>query len=78
MVKVFAKIGNREEELPAFLTTYGHNKLLLGIPWIRDHDVKRDFAENSVEFIADTCHTTGINALTTVYRERPKHPDDTI
>ena len=32
MVKVFVKIGNHEEELPAFITTLGHYKLVLGIP----------------------------------------------
>ena len=32
MVKVFVKIGNHEEELPAFITTLGHYKLGLGIP----------------------------------------------
>ena len=34
MVKVFAKIRNPEEELPAFITTLGHYKLLLGISWM--------------------------------------------
>ena len=34
MVKVFSKIGNHEEEQPAFITTLGHYKLLLGIPWM--------------------------------------------
>ena len=61
MVKVFVKIGNHEEELPAFITTLGHYKLVLGILWMRDHDVKLDFAENSLEFTADKCHTTCMN-----------------
>ena len=48
MVKVFVKIGNHEEELPAFITTLDHYKLLLGIPWMQDHKLKLDFAENSL------------------------------
>ena len=34
MVKVFVKIGNNKEELPAFLTTLEHYKVVLGIPWM--------------------------------------------
>ena len=49
MVKVLAKIGNHKEELRAFLTTLGHYSLLLGVPLMRDNDVKLDFAENSLE-----------------------------
>ena len=64
MVKVFVKIGNHEEELPAFLTTLGRYKLVLGIPWMRDHDVKFDFAENLLEFTADKCHITCMKTTT--------------
>ena len=78
MVKVFVKIGIHKEELPAFITTLGHYKLVLGIPWMRDHDVKLDFTENSLEFTADQCHTTCMKAPTKVYSELPKHPDDPI
>ena len=78
MVKVFVKIGIHKEELPAFITTLGHYKLVLRIPWMRDHDVKLDFAENSLEFTADKCHTTCMNPSTKVYSELPKYPDDPI
>ena len=78
MVKVFVKIGNHEEELPAFTTTLGHYKLVLGIPWMRDHDVKLDFAENSLEFTTNKCHTTCMKAPTKLYSELPKYPDDRI
>ena len=78
MVKVFVKIGNHEEELTAFITTLGHHELVLGIPWMRDHDVKLDLADNSLEFTADKSHTTCMKAPTTVYRELPKHSDDLI
>ena len=78
MVKVFVKFGNHQEELPAFLTTLGHYKLVLGIPWMRDHDVKLDLAANSLEFTPDKCHTTCRNAATNVYSELPKHPKDPI
>ena len=78
MVKVFATIGNHEEELPAFLTTLGDYKVVLEIPWMRDHDVKLDFAENSLEFTADKCRTTCMKTPAKVYSELPKHPDDLI
>ena len=55
IVKVFVKFGNHEEELPAFIPSLGHYKLVLGIAWMRDQDVKLNFAENSLEFTTDKC-----------------------
>ena len=78
MLMVFPKIGNHEEELSAFLTTLGQYKLVLGILWMQDHDVKLDFAENLLESTADKCRTTCMKALTKVYSELPQHPDDQI
>ena len=45
---------------------------------MRDHDVKLDFAENSLEFTANKCHTICMKAPTKVYSELPKHLDDPI
>ena len=45
---------------------------------MRDHDVKLDFTENSLEFAANKCHTTCRKAPTKVYSELTKHPDDSI
>ena len=54
MVEVFVKIGNHEEQLPAFLTIFKHYKLVRRIPWMGDHDVKLDFTENSLNFTGIT------------------------
>ena len=78
IVKVFIKIRNHEEELPPFMTTLGHYNLVLAIPWMRDHDVKLDFAQNSQEFTADKCHTTCMKVPPKVYGELPKHLNDPI
>ena len=78
MVKVLVKIGNHEQELPAFRTTFGHHEPVLRLPWMRDHEVNLDFAENSLEFTADKCHTTCIKIPAKLYSELPKHPDDPI
>ena len=78
MVKVFIKIGHHEEELPAFITTLGHYKVVLRIPWMRNHNVKLDFTENSLEFTADKSHTACRKAPIKMYSELPKHPDDQI
>ena len=45
---------------------------------MRDHDVKLDFSENSLEFTADKCRTTWMKTPAKVYTELPKHPDDPI
>ena len=60
------------------MTTLGHYNLVVGILWTRDHDVKLDKAENSLEFTAHKCHTTCMKAPTKVYSELPKHPEDPI
>jgi hypothetical protein len=39
IVKVGFTIGQHHETLPAFVTTLGHYPLVLGIPWLRHHDV---------------------------------------
>ena len=75
-VKGFVKIGNHKEQLPAFITTLGYYKLVLGIPCMQDQDVKLDLGEYSVESTADKCHTICMKAQTKVYRKLPKHPDN--
>ena len=54
-VKLPLTIGNHEEEITPFVTTLGHHTLVLGVPWMRKHDIKIDFAHNTVEFNSEFC-----------------------
>ena len=78
LVKVPRQIGIHLEEPTAFITTLGHYKLVLGIPWMRCHDVTIDFATNSLDFKSEFCNRTCPIAPTTVTSTIPAHPDDPI
>ena len=78
IVKVPMHISDHQEDLPAFITTLGHYKLILGIPWMRDHDVTIDFAANTVDFKSEFCRRSCLIAPTTVTSTLPAHPDSPI
>jgi hypothetical protein len=40
-VEVQCTIGDHHETLTAYLTSLGHYPLVLGIPWLKNHDVSR-------------------------------------
>ena len=46
ITKIGLSINNHHEMIPAFVTTLGGYHLTLGIPWLKHHDVKIDFASN--------------------------------
>jgi hypothetical protein len=57
IVKVGLTIGQHHEPLPAFVITLAHYPLVLGIPWLRHHDVSIRFASNTVTFDSGYCKT---------------------
>jgi hypothetical protein len=44
------KIQEYQEQLPMFITKLGHYPIVLGMPWLRLHDVAVRFASNTVTF----------------------------
>ena len=78
IVKVPLRIGNHLEELPAFITTLGHYKLVLGIPWMRYHDVSIDYAANSLDFRSELYKKSCLTSPTKVISTLPAHPDSPI
>ena len=40
-----------------FVTNLGHYPLVLGLPWLRAHDVAIRFAANTITFESSTCHS---------------------
>jgi len=50
ITKIGLSINNHHEMIPAFDTTLGGYHLTLGIPWLKQHDVKIDFASHSLTF----------------------------
>jgi hypothetical protein len=55
VVKLPFSIGDHSEELIAFVTKLGHYPLVLGIPWLRHHDVSIRFSTNTITFDSPAC-----------------------
>lgn len=67
MTKITMTIDKHVEEIPMFITNLGHYPIVLGIPWLRRHDVSIHWAKNTVSFDSDYClqYCTDIAASTT-------------
>jgi hypothetical protein len=50
IANVGMKIQEHKEQLPIVITKLGHYPIVLGIPWLRLHDVAVRFASNTVTF----------------------------
>jgi len=50
-------IRDHEEQIAMFVTKLGHYPIILGIPWLRLHDVAVRFASNTVTFGSQYCTT---------------------
>jgi len=49
------EINGHSESLPMFVTKLGHYPIVLGIPWLRLHDIAISFASNTVDFSSPYC-----------------------
>lgn len=54
-VKTQMSINGHKEQVAMFITKLGHYPIVLGIPWLRRHDVSISFARNTVTFDSDFC-----------------------
>ena len=68
ITKIWLSINNHHEMSSAFVTTLGGYHLTLGIPWLKHHDVKIDFASNSLTFESEYFLTNCVNDVTMAYR----------
>jgi len=57
IAKAGMMIQDHKEQLPMFVTKLGHYPIVLGIPWLRLHDVAVRFASNTVTFGSHYCTT---------------------
>jgi hypothetical protein len=76
IAKVGMNIQDHKEQLPMFITKLGHYSIILGIPWLRLHDVEVHFASNTVTFGSQYCITHCHDVLVTVQgvTEEPPNP----
>jgi hypothetical protein len=76
IANVGIKIQEHNEQLPMFITKLGHYPIVLGIPWLRLHDVAVRCASNTIAFGSQYCITHCHDASVTVQgiTEEPPEP----
>jgi len=57
VAKVEMMVQDHKEQLPMFVTKSGHYPIVIGIPWLRLHDVAVWFASNTITFGSQYCTT---------------------
>jgi hypothetical protein len=64
-VEIQCIIGDHHKSLTAYLISLGHYPLVLGIPWLKRHDVTINFAKNNIQFSSPGClpHQTMITPI---------------
>ena len=79
MTTVLVAVQEHYERLPVFATNLGHYSVVLGIPWLRHHDVAIRFASNLVTFGSQHCLThctTRPVTVSSVLEDPPEDPLD--
>jgi predicted aspartyl protease len=72
----YLSIQEHREKLPMFVTKLGHYPIVLGIPWLKQHDVAIRFASNLVTFGSQYCLAHCNDRAVTVWgtSEEPPEP----
>jgi predicted aspartyl protease len=55
IIEAHLSIDEHRERFPIFVTKLGHYPIVLGIPWLKQHDVAIRFASNVVTFGSQDC-----------------------
>jgi hypothetical protein len=54
-VHIDCTIGDHHEKLVAYVASIGHYPLILGIPWLKKHDVSINFPKMDIQFPSPNC-----------------------
>ena len=57
LTKLTMTVDKHTETLLLFVTKLGHHPIVLGIPWLRHHDVHISFSKNTLSFDSNYCLT---------------------
>jgi len=76
IAKVGMVIQDHKDQLPMFVMKLGHYPIVLGIPWLRLHDVAVQIETNTLTFVSQYCTTQCHDASVTVQgvTEEPPEP----
>ena len=72
ITKIRLKIREHEEDIPMFVTKLGGYPMVLGMPWLRRHDVCLRFARNQAIFDSEFCLKNCITKPVLVHGVDPK------
>jgi hypothetical protein len=75
LMEVCLDIQGHHEKLPMFVTKLGRYPIVLGIPWLKQHDVVICFASNLVTFGSQHCLAYCIDRAVTVRGTSEEPPD---
>jgi predicted aspartyl protease len=75
MVEAQLSIHEHRERLPMFVTKLGHYPIVLGIPWLKQHDVAIRFASNLVTFGSQYCLAHCNDRAVTVWGTSEQPPE---
>lgn len=76
LTKIKMIIDKHEESIPMFVTKLGHYPVVLGLPWLKRHDVSIKWSTGTVTFDSTYCHkhcslvTATIRGITSPLPER--------
>jgi hypothetical protein len=74
-MEVRLDIQGHREKLPMFVTKLGRHPIVLGIPWLKQHDVVIHFASNLVTFRSQHCLAHCVDRAITVRGASEEPPD---
>ena len=66
IAKTHMRIGTHHEEILMFVTKLGHYPVVLGLPWMKRHDVSVRFVKGTLTFDSDFCLDHCCNTAATV------------
>jgi hypothetical protein len=75
LTEVRLDIQGHREKLPMFVTKLGRYPIMLGIPWLKQHDVVIRFASNLVTFGSQHCLAHCVDRAVTVRGTSEEPPD---
>src|SRR5690606_24467695 len=66
LARVRCNFSKHWENLPMFVTKLGYYPIVLGIPWLKHHDVDIYWSKNTVAFNSDHCLQHCLDTATSV------------
>ena len=67
IAKVLSEIGGHREIATLQVANPQHHKIILDIPWLKEHDLKIDWENEKITFDSEQCITWCLDQSATIY-----------